>query len=99
MATETGAAVLGFEKVGRIAEGWAADIAVFDVSGMEYAGSLSDPLAALIFAGFSHGAAFTIANGVLAVDRGRLTGVDEAELAGEANRIAARLLERADRAP
>jgi cytosine/adenosine deaminase-related metal-dependent hydrolase len=92
MATETGAAVLGFEKVGRIAAGWAADVAVFDVSGLEYAGSLSDPLAALIFAGYNHGAAYTIANGALAVDRGRLTGVEEGELAREANRIAARLL-------
>jgi 8-oxoguanine deaminase len=95
MATETGAGVLGFERLGRIAPGWAADIAVFDVGGMEYAGSLSDPLAALIFAGYDHGAAFTICNGRLAVEGGRLTGIDEGELTRDANRIAARLLERA----
>ena len=47
MATETGAAVLGFEGIGRIREGYAADLAVFDVDRMEYCGSLSDPFAAL----------------------------------------------------
>jgi 8-oxoguanine deaminase len=91
MATETGAASLGFSRLGRIEEGWAADLAVFDLSGMEYAGSLSDPFAALLFAGYDHGTAYTICNGRVVVDRGRLTGVDEDSLAREANRISARL--------
>jgi 8-oxoguanine deaminase len=93
MGTETGAAVLGFQGTGRIQEGFAADIAVFDVGGIEYAGSLSDPFAALLFAGFNHGTAYTICNGNVVVDGGRLTGVDEEKLAHDANRIAARLLE------
>ena len=92
MATETGAAVLGFQGTGRIEPGCAADIAVFDVGGMEYAGSLSDPFAALLFAGYNHGAAYTICNGKVVVDRGRLTGIDEEKLARDANRIASRLL-------
>jgi 8-oxoguanine deaminase len=95
MATETGASVLGFGKVGRLEAGWAADAAVFDVGTMEYAGSLSDPLAALVFAGFNHGAAYTICNGRVVVDGGRLTGIDEEELTRQANRIASRLLEKA----
>lgn len=92
MATETGAAVLGFAGIGRIAEGWAADLAVFDVGRLEYAGSLSDPFAALLFSGYDHGAAYTICNGKVVVDRGRLTGIDEERLAADATRIAARLL-------
>ncbi len=92
MATETGAAVLGFSGIGRIAEGRAADLAVFDVGGLEYAGSLADPFAALLFSGYNHGAAYTICNGKLVVEKGRLTGVDEEALAADANRIAARLL-------
>jgi len=91
MATETGAAVLGFEGIGRIREGYAADLALFNVDRMEYCGSLSDPFAALIFAGFDHGTEYTICNGRVVVDKGRLTGIDEETLIREANRIAARL--------
>ena len=92
MATETGAAVLGFGRIGRIRPGWAADLALFDVDRMEYCGSLSDPLAAIMFAGFDHGADYTVCNGELVVDRGRLTGIDEEELKSKANGIAARLI-------
>lgn len=48
MATETGAAVLGFSGIGRVEPGYAADLAVFDVGGIEYTGALLDPAAALI---------------------------------------------------
>jgi 8-oxoguanine deaminase len=92
MATETGAAVLGFQGVGRIQEGWAADLAAFDVDRLEYCGALSDPFAALLFAGFDHGADYTICGGRLAVEKGRLVGVDEEELKADANRVSARLL-------
>jgi 8-oxoguanine deaminase len=44
MATESGARVLGFDRIGRIEPGYAADLAVFDVGRLEYAGCLSDPL-------------------------------------------------------
>jgi 8-oxoguanine deaminase len=92
MATETGAAVLGFEGIGRIAPGYVADLAVFDVGRLEYCGSLSDPFAALLFAGYNHGTELTICNGKVVVEKGRLTGFDEETLIREANRIAARLL-------
>jgi cytosine/adenosine deaminase-related metal-dependent hydrolase len=91
MATTTGAAVLGFGGIGRIAPGFAADIAIFDIDRLEYAGSLSDPLAALLFCGFDHGADYTICKGRLVVENGRLTRIDEAEIARKANEIAARL--------
>jgi 8-oxoguanine deaminase len=94
MATDTGAAVLGFQGIGRVSPGYAADLAVFDVGRMEYCGSLSDPFAALLFAGYNHGTAYTICNGRIAVEDGRLTGFDEDVLMREANRIASRLLAR-----
>jgi 8-oxoguanine deaminase len=93
MATAGGAHALGFQGIGRVQEGYAADLAVFDVGRMEYCGSLSDPFAALLFAGYDHGTAYTICNGKVVVDGGRLTGVDEEELVREANRIAGRLAE------
>lgn len=95
MATVAGAAALGFEGVGTVAEGCAADLAVFDIGKLEYCGSLSDPFAALLFAGYNHGTAYTICNGRVVVDNGRLTGVDEDQLIREANRISARLTQTA----
>jgi cytosine/adenosine deaminase-related metal-dependent hydrolase len=91
MATETGAAVLGFEGIGAIREGYAADLAVFDVGKLEYCGSLSDPFAALLFAGYNHGTAYTICNGRIVVEQGRLTGIEEETLIREASRVSARL--------
>ncbi|RPI74741.1 MAG: 8-oxoguanine deaminase [Desulfobacteraceae bacterium] len=93
MATENGAKLLGFEKTGQIREGWAADLAVFDVGRLEYSGALSDPLAALIFAGYNHGSEYTIVNGRIAVEKGRLTGFDEETLTQKCNQIAKKLLE------
>jgi 8-oxoguanine deaminase len=91
MATETGAAVLGFEGIGKVAEGYAADLALFDVNRLEYVGSLTDPFAALIFAGYNHGTDYTICNGRVVVEKGRLTGMDEELLVREAGRVASRL--------
>lgn len=91
MGTENGAKLLNFENVGKLKEGWAADIALFDVHKLEYAGSLSDPLGALIFSGYNHGTAYTIANGKVVVEEGRLVGVDEEEVVEKANAAAGRL--------
>jgi cytosine/adenosine deaminase-related metal-dependent hydrolase len=93
MATANGARLLKFDRVGKIRPGWAADLAVFNVGKLEYSGSLSDPLAAIIFAGYNHGAEYTIVDGEIAVDRGVLTGFDETELMHRCNRIAQRLME------
>ena len=95
MATVAGAGALGFEGIGKVEQGYAADLAIFDIGRMEYCGSLSDPFAALLFAGFDHGTAYTICNGRVVVDNGRLTGVDEEELIREASRISSRLVQMA----
>lgn len=91
-ATTGGARILGFPTTGAIKEGWTADIAAFDVMRIEYAGSLSDPLAALLFAGISHQADYTIVNGRVVVRNGILQTVDEDELAIAANHAADKLL-------
>jgi cytosine/adenosine deaminase-related metal-dependent hydrolase len=92
MGTENGARLLGFEKVGKIKEGWAADLAIFNVGKLEYSGSLTDPLAAIIFSGYNHGAEYTIVNGKLAVEQGKLTGFDETEIMHKCNAISERML-------
>ncbi len=92
MGTENGARLLGFEKVGKIKEGWAADLAIFNVGKLEYSGSLTDPLAAIIFSGYNHGAAYTIVNGQIAVENGRLTGFDETEIMNNCNAISEKMI-------
>lgn len=94
MATKNGASLLGYDTIGEIRPGFGADLALFNVKGMEYAGSLSDPLAALVFSGYNHGTDYTIVAGKVVVDRGRLTGINEENLAVRANAIAAQLLQK-----
>lgn len=92
MGTENGARLLGFEKVGRIREGWAADLALFNVGKLEYSGALADPLAAIIFSGYNHGTEYTIVNGEIAVEQGKITGFDEIELMHKCNQISENLI-------
>lgn len=93
IATENGAGILGFNKIGRIEKGYQADLALFNVNKLEYAGSLSDPLAALIFTGYNHGTEYTIVNGKIVVEHGRLTGYDEDEIIKKANEISYKLMD------
>ena len=92
MATENGARLLKFDKIGKILPGWAADLAIFNVGKMEYSGSLSDPLAAIIFAGYNHGTEYTIVNGEIAIENGRLNGIDETSLMHRCNKIAEQMM-------
>jgi 8-oxoguanine deaminase len=87
-----GAKILNYEKTGTIKEGYLADLALFNINKLEYTGSLSDPLAALIFTGISHQAEYTIVNGKIVVEKGRLVGENEEIIIKKGNEIAARLL-------
>jgi cytosine/adenosine deaminase-related metal-dependent hydrolase len=95
IATEGGARLLGYEKLGRVEEGWLADLALFDVKRLEYAGALSDPAAALLLCGYDHGADYVIVNGELVLESGRLVGLEEETIRREADKASKRLLERA----
>ncbi len=101
IATEGGAGLLGYEKLGRIEEGWIADLALFDVMKLEYAGALHDPVAALLFCGYNHGADHVIVNGQLALESGRLcgpgakAGTGEEEIRVNADRASKSLLKKA----
>jgi cytosine/adenosine deaminase-related metal-dependent hydrolase len=95
LATEGGSRMLGWEEGGRIAEGALADLALWRVDGPAYAGSLSDPSAALLFCGYDHRAEMVVVNGKIVVEEGRVLGVDDAELALAANAVARRLYAKA----
>jgi len=94
-ATRGGAEVLGRDDIGELSPGKAADVAVFDLSGIDFAGSLSDPVAAAVFCGASHKARHVLVDGRAVVEDGRLALVDEAAVAREANRLSREMLEKA----
>jgi 8-oxoguanine deaminase len=87
-----GAKILNYDKTGTIKEGYLADLALFNINKLEYTGSLSDPLAALVFTGISHQTEYTIVNGKVVVEKGKLVGEDEEVIIKNGNKIAARLL-------
>ncbi|WP_068113832.1 8-oxoguanine deaminase [Tropicimonas marinistellae] len=90
IATRGGAQVLGRPECGALAPGSRADIAIWNMSGVEAAGSW-DPVA-LLLAG-PRRVRDLIVNGRRVVAEGRLTTADEAEIAEEANRLARDLAE------
>jgi 8-oxoguanine deaminase len=87
IATLGGAKVLNRGDVGALKPGMAADVVAFDMRGIEYAGALHDPVAALVFSAPTR-AAYTMVNGKLVVRNGRLVTVDERELALRHNALA-----------
>jgi len=95
LATEGGARILGYGEAGKMEEGALADIALFDVMKMEYAGALSDPAAALLFSGYDHGVDHLVVNGKFVVRNRKLVGADEDTIRDEANKAAKRLLAKA----
>jgi cytosine/adenosine deaminase-related metal-dependent hydrolase len=75
MATRDGAKVLNRKDIGVIAPGYAADIAAFDTNVIDFAGTHSDPVAALLFCGPVK-TNYTIINGKVVVRDGVLTTMD-----------------------
>ena len=91
MATRGGADVLNRDDIGQIAIGKAADLAIFDLNNIAFAGALHDPIAALLLCQPAP-AAYTIVNGNIVVREGRLTTVDLPPLIARHNALAAKLM-------
>jgi hypothetical protein len=68
---------------------------LFDVSGLDRAGALSDPLAALVLTGISQRVRHSVVDGRVVVRDGRLVTVDEGEIARRAHALSFRMFERA----
>ncbi len=94
MATRGGAATLGRNDIGQIAIGKQADIAIFSVDSLEYAGGLSDPLAALLFSVRMAPVDYLIVNGKIKIGNGKLD-FDQNKHIQEHNRIADKMLNEA----
>ncbi|MCI2807322.1 8-oxoguanine deaminase [Eoetvoesiella caeni] len=87
IATLGGAQVLGRDDIGALKPGMAADIALFDMRQIGFAGALHDPVAALVFCTPSN-VAYSLINGRVVVREGRLTTLDTALLCERHNRLA-----------
>ena len=92
MATLGGAKVLNRRDVGALKPGMAADIVAFDMRGLQQAGSLHDPIAALVFTAPAQ-VAFSMINGRVVVEDGALTTLDTRLLVERHNQLARKLVE------
>ncbi len=91
-ATMGGASVLHREdEIGSIEVGKAADLIAFDISGLEFAGSHSDPLAAVVHCG-AQSVDFAMVNGEVQVRDRRLTNESIYDLVAHHNDLSARLI-------
>lgn len=76
VATRGGARVLGRSDIGHLAPGMCADLALFDLSALGFAGgAVHDPVGALLLCAPAQ-AAYTLVNGRVCVREGRLASFD-----------------------
>ena len=91
LATRGGAAVLGRDDIGQLAPGMAADLALYDLRTLAFAGgAVHDPAAALLLCA-SASAAFTVVNGRVVVRGGQLATLDLGPLIEKHDRLAREL--------
>jgi 8-oxoguanine deaminase len=91
IATRGGAQVLGRPDISHIAPGMCADLALFDLRTLNFAGgAVHDPVGSLLMCA-SPQAAYTIVNGKVVVREGQLTTLDLPVLIEKHNRLALQL--------
>jgi cytosine/adenosine deaminase-related metal-dependent hydrolase len=91
LATRGGARVLGRPDIGHLAPGMCADLALFDLRTLGFAGgAVHDPVGALLLCA-SPQAAWTVVNGRVVVREGQLATLDLGPLLERHNRLARQL--------
>jgi len=95
MATSNGAAAMGLgDRLGRVAEGWLADLAVFDFR-RAHLTPHPNPLGTLVHTGVGRDVEMVIVDGRIVVDDGRPTLCDAQQVIEAGNRAAKQLWARA----
>lgn len=92
MATRGGATILGRTDIGQLDTGKAADIVLYDLNQIGFAGALHDPVAALLFCGTSQHVHTSIVNGKVLISQGKFLNFDVDKTIAEANKVAAEML-------
>ena len=90
MGTEYGAKAVGFENVGRIEEGYKADIVLWDMRGVEWQPNYN-PVSLLIYSANSSSADTVIVDGKILMQGRELKTLDEEKIIHEFNACANRL--------
>lgn len=85
LATTGSARILGRKKLGQIAVGMAADFFLIDLNRIELVGAQYDVKSMLGTVGFKGAVDYTVVNGKIVVENGRLTGIDEEKTVSKAN--------------
>jgi cytosine/adenosine deaminase-related metal-dependent hydrolase len=91
MATRGGAAVLGRDDIGQLAQGKVADVIGLRLDRLDYAGALHDPLAALFFC-HPQRVDLSVINGEVVVEGGHLLTLDLGPVIERHNRISRELV-------
>lgn len=87
MATTGSARLLGRNDIGSLAPGKAGDLFLLDTRRLELVGTQFDPQSLLSTVGWKGSVDYTIVNGLVVVEQGKLTAVDEDVEAETANTI------------
>ena len=90
MATANGATLLGLEGVGKLKEGYKADLIALDLKA-PHAAPLFDPLAHVVYAASAADVRYVLVEGDILVDGGALTKLDLERIIYECSRRAERL--------
>lgn len=92
IATLGGAKVLNRDDIGALKPGMSADIVLFDMQRLGYAGAWHDPVAALVFCTPAD-VAYSIINGRVVVREGQLATIDLGSVLERHNQLATQLAE------
>jgi cytosine/adenosine deaminase-related metal-dependent hydrolase len=91
MATRGGAEVLGRDDIGTLEKGKAADIVLFDMNDIAYAGC-HDPLVGIVTCGNTSLVKMTMVNGKIVVRDGELITIDAQQIQQEAHQTATEIV-------
>ncbi|WP_300752796.1 8-oxoguanine deaminase [uncultured Brachyspira sp.] len=80
MATKGGAEVLGRDDIGSLEVGKAGDLFMIDMRRLEMVGADFDPKSILCTIGWKNTADYTIVNGKVVSEKGKLTSIDEEKM-------------------
>jgi cytosine/adenosine deaminase-related metal-dependent hydrolase len=93
VATRGSAVCLGRDDIGSLEPGKRADVALFSLEGLAFAGAESDPVAAVVHCGPQR-VRHLLVEGAPVVRDGHLVNADEEALASEGRRVAKRIVQR-----
>lgn len=95
MATLQGANLLQRDDLAVLAPGMVADLIGFDLNHLHYAGALHDPVAALVFCTPGQ-VSFSVINGKVVVEEGRIINLDLPALIRRHNQLAKEIVTRSE---